>query len=453
MATEYRVPIGPAPLGRAGAPPATPPATPHAAPRQQALSHALGVLGRGAEWLYCTVTLCLLAGALLPLLVIRSGGSSAMAEGSPLIRAVFLALYAVALALIALRWKRFFRVVRSDPLNLLVVGLLLASALWSAAPDVTLRRGTAMLLTTLFGWYLAARYSPASGLRLLVSAAVLGLVLSLLIALVLPEYGISAGVEGIRWNGAFSHKNVLGKFAALSVLLLTLQWWSERRGRWVARPALVLGLVLVILSKSATALVLVGTGLLLFPLLGVLRWRLSRGVPALAMATLLLGSVALVVVANAETVAGALNRDLTLTGRTGLWGILFQVGRDHVWLGSGYSAFWGDQNAQVAWVREEAGWAAGGGHNGFLDLWLELGLVGVLCVAAALLTSARAALAAVRRNAHPAAAWPLVLIVFFVLSNLTESSLLRSNTLLWAGYAMAAASARRVPATGSESDR
>ena len=75
-----------------------------------------------------------------------------------------------------------------------------------------------------------------------------------------------------------------------------------------------------------------------------------------------------------------MGRDLTFSGRTTLWKAAIQVSLMHhsSFLGVGYRNFWlGDSVNQI--LPYIAGWAKtpGHGHNGYLDMWLELGWVGL----------------------------------------------------------------------------
>jgi len=82
-------------------------------------------------------------------------------------------------------------------------------------------------------------------------------------------------------------------------------------------------------------------------------------------------------------------RDDTFSGRTAIWAAAIDVGSDKPLLGHGYRTFWtlGLTNRLLI----------GNGHNSFLDLWLELGLVGLGLFIASLVTTGRRAL---QRLAH-----------------------------------------------------
>ena len=71
-----------------------------------------------------------------------------------------------------------------------------------------------------------------------------------------------------------------------------------------------------------------------------------------------------------------------------------------------------------------SGWLVPHAHNGFLDLGLSLGIIG-LCVFLYILASAiRRAIEFIRLEPGPIGLWPITYLCFFALHNITESSLL-----------------------------
>jgi exopolysaccharide production protein ExoQ len=385
----------------------------------------------------------LLSGAVVPLALRETVSATELLDGHPLIRGSFAGLYAVMLVFLTLRWKSFLSVALRDGAALLLVLFALASVLWSLDPELSLRRGIALVLTTSFGWYLAARYGMLSLLRLLAAGLGVALVLSAAASLALPALAVHEGLHEGAWKGVFVHKNLLGKFAALAAVLFAVLWRAEDGSRW--RPALgfALAVALVLLSRSITAAVTLAATLTLFPVVGVLRWRRAQRAPLVLGALFLAGVGALLLTANLESALLAAGRDATLTGRTSLWAALIEAGRSHSMVGAGYSAFWTHSNPEVAMLQEVVGWRAFGAHNGMLDLWLELGFVGLALFVAVVLLAARRAYRTVRWSTRPEAAWPLLVICFVVLHNLSEGGLLRQNNLVWVVFVAAVAVAIR----------
>jgi len=107
---------------------------------------------------------------------------------------------------------------------------------------------------------------------------------------------------------------------------------------------------------------------------------------------------------------------------------------DRPLLGYGYLAFWGLDSEPRYWLAKAVDWNAPSGHNGWLDLAISLGLVGVAIFAVDFILSAWRAvkLAAI----SPAGVFALGFLAQFMLFAMSESIILAQNSILWATLAM-----------------
>jgi O-antigen ligase len=142
-------------------------------------------------------------------------------------------------------------------------------------------------------------------------------------------------------------------------------------------------------------------------------------------------------VSNADTLAARIGKDTTLTGRTDLWTVALVMIHRHPWLGYGFGGFWRGVVGDSGEFWTAVGWPAPHSHNGFIDLTLDLGLVGLAIFIAGLVTALVAAVARLRSGRTTGGVAPFVLLSFFTLYNLTESSVLRHNTLYLVLYVVA----------------
>jgi O-antigen ligase len=278
------------------------------------------------------------------------------------------------------------------------------------------------------------RFSIREQLQLLAWALGIGALLSLLFALALPAYGIinEGGVQG--WRGVYTQKNGLGRNMALAALVFIILALSDRRYRWVSWAGFGLSIVLLLLSNSATGLVIFLTLLPLLPLYRASRWPYTLAVPFLIVAVLLLGSLALWGLAHEGTVLGFFNREATLTGRTLVWSAVIDMIWKRPWLGYGYDAFWLGLEGPSAYVLIVADFDPFSAHSGYLDLWLKLGLLGVVVFALGFMRTVRRAMKVVRSKRVEEGLWPLVYLTYMLLYNLTESAILTRNSITWVLY-------------------
>ena len=309
-----------------------------------------------------------------------------------------------------------------------VVLLACASALWSDVPGTTLRTGGELFLTTFFAMFVASRISGRDIVHVL-SWALLAIGLaSATVALAMPAIGRDH-VRGDAWSGLFSTKNELGRVMALAVAVWLLRYLERDGRRLVAGAAVAFCGALVLLSQSKTALVVLACIAALMPLLYALRSRPRLIAPSLA--AFLLAGAALAYWLESSSVLARFSDASAFTGRGGIWAAAWAAIHDHPWLGHGLGAFWRGLDGPSALVWSSTRVQTPHAHNGFLDLGLNLGLVGVLLMAAALVVAFRRALVVMVEANGVARLWPVVFLSFLLLYNATESTLLSPNSLFW----------------------
>jgi exopolysaccharide production protein ExoQ len=390
-------------------------------------------VSRWLEYAIYLVLLTLLTNAFLGMWArIREGPEAvglASAEGDPITRFTLLGAYLLAISWGMGSLPKVVRLFLRAPLLVFLLAWTLASMAWSEAPDVTFRRVVAVILASLAAAILVVRLNFWELLSLLAWVFLVSLGASFLVGVALPELGRVPEPRGEPWVGVFVTKNVLGRVVALGALVfLWLLLWGRHRIFWGA--ALFLALFLLYKSESRTTQILFLVAILWMGTL-VLAWRLRRVWPAyLAALVLLVGGAGLGLVANLETIAQLTGRDLTLTGRVPLWGIVLGYIQERPFLGYGFGSFWLEETYGIA-VSGLAGWSVPHAHNGFLDLWLDLGAVGLGLGLLFLFASLYHWWRIYMRTGSSEALFWLTIWAFLLLYNFTESNLLRSNNLLW----------------------
>jgi O-antigen ligase len=107
---------------------------------------------------------------------------------------------------------------------------------------------------------------------------------------------------------------------------------------------------------------------------------------------------------------------------------------DRPWLGHGYNAFWLGDEGPSGIVRQIAGWDVPGAHNGFLEIWLDLGFLGLALFFLGFAWHAWKAAQCFLREGNWEAAWPILFLVFLFSVNLAQSALLSPNYVFWILY-------------------
>jgi exopolysaccharide production protein ExoQ len=292
---------------------------------------------------------------------------------------------------------------RSIPM-LLFYSYAALSMLWSDFPMSTLKHWSKAVEDVMMVLLIATDRDPKGAMkRLLTSAGFILIPLSLLFAKYYPDLGRSFNKDWETiYNGVTETKNMLG----LSCLIfgLTSVWcllaaYKERKGASRNRHLLAYGIML------ATIVVLLGmshsaTASVCLMLSGGVMIVVSRGSRGATVSTVHLAAaaalcVALVPLFIAPSLVQSLGRDATFSGRTTIWHILPTFVRNP-WLGAGYETFlMGPRLVQLKAIIDKTFQEA---HNGYLEVWLNLGWIGVFFFAVLLVTGYGRVVAAFRRD-------------------------------------------------------
>lgn len=329
------------------------------------------------DWLLVVAALVVQQGAFVSLPLVIAGDSLRGSVVNPFNTvAIAISLLFIGVACV-LRGRQIAALASQNLSSVAFLLLILMSAAWSIHPDLTVRRGTGYVLTMLVAGYLCVRFEVDDRMRALSASFAISAIASLLFVAVFPQYGVSTRELAGAWRGVFPHKNVLGSVMAVAgfVELYLLVRCNGRAGfRWALLSAY---LVLVALSRSATAwllasLYLGGAGLYLL-------WKRNRlGAAVATMSCILVLVAAVLVLWNDPSPAfRLLGKDMTLTGRTELWEVVLELIRERPWLGWGYHAMWVVNDPTTTFADKVTGeWGVTGSHNAFLEISLQLGLVG-----------------------------------------------------------------------------
>ncbi len=361
-------------------------------------------------------------------------GPDGDADASSLIRNLYVPAYVVTFGLALTALPQTFRALVRSPLICALTGLVFLSALWSIDPETTERRGVAVLFTTLTGVVIAARYDWPRMLEVLATALAVVVICSFVLGLAFPRYGRMSDLFPGAWRGVWYEKNGLGDNMSLGCLVFCAAALLNPPKRWFWAVMAGLAAALVVLSQSKTSLVSMLIGLVAMGFVVLIR----RG-PVLAVLATFVGVTALIAAGcglyfASDWFFALLGKDMTLTGRTKLWDAVLTQIHTRPWTGFGYAAVWTDKTiwGPLAWISKQAKFVAFHSHNSWLEVWLGLGMAGL--VLWALLFAevwARSVLAAYR---SPAGYFALPFLVVFSVMTLTETLALVYNDFIWVTF-------------------
>jgi O-antigen ligase len=209
-------------------------------------------------------------------------------------------------------------------------------------------------------------------------------------------------------------------------LITALHWKCSGNYQKIFRLMYILMCVVMIaMSQSRTGWALTLVALALSAGLWVLQKMPGKEALLISLLTLpCAGALAYGVYRYSSTLAVSVGKDPTLSQRTVIWAAVWDAVLKHPILGYGFVAFWNGLYGASQSVVLTSGWALSQAQNGFLDMWLGLGVVGVALIAIMVLKSMRNATRCFEVNDSGVyVRWCIVVIFSVLLYNVGESSL------------------------------
>ncbi len=365
-----------------------------------------------------------------------------MEEGSPLDRNFLIVLMCIAIGMLIKRKFSPGDSIRENRWLTVLVVFMLISIVWSPVPFVSIKRWIREIIAIVMGFLVLTETSPKKAIEAVIRRTVYLLIpLSLVLIKYFPQYGVDyTRWTGDRmWIGVTDQKNDFGQLTSLAVFFLVWavqrQWKVPRsqRIRYVIYADLGVLAIALYLSKggeagySATALVMLAVAMMCYA--GLL-W-LKKKNKILSPAVVKTYIVFLVIYGTLTPLMGrlpigditsSLGRSSTLTDRTDIWNALIPYAASKPILGHGVGGFWtSDRLDRLSFPA----------HNGFLEVVLVLGFVGLALMAIFLASSAGKAQNLFSRDYDWGVLW-ICWLTMALLNNITESSLNSFSNFLMA---------------------
>ena len=373
--------------------------------------------------------------------------------------AIIVGIFAIALVIVIrgrARWR-----LAGLPLPLLAfLALAVLSIIWSDYRQWTVAAAALSIVTAVGALSLAITFTLAQLMRLLGHALRIILAGSILFELVVaifvrhpftPWWTSYAGQKvhpaeywsrdllfhGDRIQGIMGNSDLLGFVALLGVIVFALEFASRSMRRGWSGFWIVVALVDIGLTRSAT----VAVAAVVVAVAAIVLVLLRRGKSDHSRRVIGGVSAAIIVVALAGAFAfqapllRLLNKSSTLTGRTDIWAEVVHLASQRPVLGWGWISYWVPGLAPF----DKSVFRIGGiqylqAHDAWLDLWLQLGIVGVVVFAAFTLSAlVRSWILAVDRpqrgpgapaRYEAATLLPVLILVALVTQSFAESRLL-----------------------------
>ena len=321
------------------------------------------------------------------------GGGVSNEEGSPVDASFTYAIATAGLFVLINRQVSLSEVLQRNGWIVAFIAYCFISIVWSDYPFITFKRCTKISLHPIMALIVLTEPDFKEALiRLMKRCAYVVVPISILWIKYYPQLGLSydewSGMQVIQ--GIAVGKNSLGADCLILGFFFfwhLLQTWrternTQRRNElWLTAGFLIGVLYVLRLSHSATATICLFVAILIVVFVGI-RPRIKNFIGTYMLAALVLLVAAELAFGISERLSESLGRGSTLTGRTDLWAHCLEFQSSPI-LGEGFQSFWfPERRDKIAAFYHH--WKPGGSHNSYLDLYLDLGLIG-LCLLIGLL--------------------------------------------------------------------
>jgi O-antigen ligase len=376
-------------------------------------------------------------------------GSNGDATSGSLVDALFfLVLTIVGLVILLRRHFDWGAALRFNPWIFALLAFMALSILWSGYPFVSFKRYIKVLGSVTMALVVLTNGQPLESIFTVLRRC---LYVHLPMSLVCIKYFRDIGVEydyngtSYAWHGISTSKNDLGQVAMLGVLYFTFDITRHwRQFGWRNFDVLYLLLAVYLLKGSEQQVSMTSVSVCAFALLvfwrlralrsnlqSARRWVLGVFYVTLCLVTFIL--IHSVVFFSENSIFGKvitmLGRDITLTGRTDIWHDVYGVASSNPLFGVGYGGFWIGRLANIQWDANLS-WVLGQAHNGYIDTYLQIGLIGSALLAGVLFTTMRRLLASMDED-FDFACFRITVFLTVIFVNSTETTYLRGDHHLW----------------------
>lgn len=379
-------------------------------------------------------TLWMLINATKPLGIWFGTGGVSMEEGSPLDRNVLITLALMGMTILTKRGFSWFNAIKDNILVFLLLGFMLMSVLWSDMIFVSLKRWTRELIAIIMAFVVATEVQSIKALMSIFRRIIYILIpFSYTLIHYFPilgrQYGRWSGE--LMWVGVADQKNGLALLCLFTIIFLVWSFITRRQGQnnsIVCYQNYMDGFILIMaiwlfmgpdhtLAYSATSTVTLTIVLTLF-----LCFHFMNKQNKMINANALFIIIAAIIIFGSATpfygglavgnVASIFSRDETLTGRTDIWAYLIPYATAYPLLGHGFGGFWTDVHRAAT---------SSHAHNGYLDIILNIGFIGLILFSIYLLNCCRRAHKLLIHDFRQGSLWICILFMIIV-HNIAESS-------------------------------
>lgn len=361
-------------------------------------------------------------------------------KGSPVDQLVLSLVLVLGVATIWTRKKLVTDVFRDNKAIFALTFYLGVTTIWSDVSDVSIRRWIRLAGSLIMAIVLLTEPQPLQSIKAVFRrSAYLLLPISVILVKYFPSIGVSYDWEGKKlWCGIALQKNSLGHLCCVMAFFFIwdlVSTWSINRVEQVSSRIFSFIMILMALwllrgggtfSSTSLMCLAIGVSILVVSRTPFFRKNIAN-VGSWTLLTVCLFYLLDSVFGLVECVVTSLGRDMTFTDRVPLWRALIDLGLRKPLFGYGYGGFWMPE--RVAYIEKVAVYAFTQGHNGYLELFVEGGLVASLLLGLSIVAIVRKS-GRCDQASYDYSVFRICCLVMILFANITESSFERERNLL-----------------------
>ena len=373
------------------------------------------------EWIFVVVSLIMITGGFTQNGIL------------PRIPITLIRLAAVAISFFYIYKDRhlYLKLITIDRVFFVFCAYSAVSLLWSVNFLYSLDSVIWFLLIVAFAMYMSVRYTLVEIVQLLFFTLLVSAILSIIFLIIMPNSALM--VEGNRsgaLRGIFEHKQNLSKFMGMGLILSIFFFRYIHKSIFLQLASIALFGYTLLAAEGVTSLL---AAVVMVPFVAFLTLRAWRhlafaGLLILAvLATIYLGAL---VVANLSSILDTLGRNPTLSSRLPIWEVSWYLIQERLWFGYGLEA------ALVSSLSLDVNlqWQAVHAHNGWLDLWLSFGIVGLSLFVFTVLRSVWRGLVYTAASGETLYTFPIAYLMYVLVHSFSTSPLVTTPDLIFTLY-------------------
>ncbi len=202
--------------------------------------------------------------------------------------------------------------------------------------------------------------------------------LSLFAVIALPEYGLMQGEHAGKFKGLFPHKSNFALFLVTFMSVVMFFWRDIKSSSAFKAFIFLLSLMMLFFAESSTGVSILSIFSFVWISIHFTKSLSGRYLYRMMIVFASAGTALLAVHLSSDLFLELLGRDFTFTGRTQIWNYYSQLASAKPWAGHGFYSLQADpslsQNALNMFY-----FAARSPHNSYLEIYYNVGLIGLIC--------------------------------------------------------------------------